>query len=957
MEELYSRQLQVIGKHNMKKILNLNILLIGVDSIGQECAKSLSLMGVGNIYIFDDTRYDKNKHYSRVISNKKNSSRDNLSNISKKLISVLNPNVNVIIINTSEHLYSLLQKKTLDCVVQSNINSYLKIETSCISNNIPYILGINNGLLGYIFVNFHKWQYECVNENKFQEYLKSYSISHNTIHLTIESSNNNHLNQLKLTHKSNKLIVNIIDTSYQNNEIIINIKKTDEIVRFLKYPNVIIEELTQKQFVNHISHKDIIKKKQYKYINSTTSFSNNDEVYDEYIGFIKGKNRLKNSDILFHPLCCIIGGILASEVIKLTGKNKPLSQELLFDYSIFNNNNKYGAKNKKFQDVYELFDKDLIKIIKKQKILMTGCGALGCEISKNLGMLGFCSSKKGLLQITDMDTIELSNLSRQFLFNSNDINKLKSETIKNKLAFYSPHMHIKDYSLKVCDNNENTFNASFWKDNDIFINALDNVEARKYIDRKAVLYKRPLFESGTLGNKANTQVIIPDETATYSEIKDIPSKNIPMCTIRNFPNNINHCIEWSLNVFEKIFTQTFIDYKNFSDNKLEFLDTIQQIDNTVILYERLYNLNILCKCIQNYTEETLINFGLDIYKYYFYTPLVELLQTFPENMKTESGSLFWSGNKIRPALFNTMILNKEYFNYLLKMLNVSFNKQLTITNYNYDKIETLFHNKIKNKLNGRKITVNRKNNKIAISIDKLNIKNVLEKLNMFTNTLEEIKIEPGNYNKDIEEHLNIIAYFTNLRAKIYSINEEETINIKIISGRIMPALATTTSIISGFVIIDILKHLIKKLNYRKVKYTEININISNNIYNIFSAAHPKNTYNNMFHDEYGTNILTVPEHFSTWSSLNINRKLDKITTITSLLYHINKKFKIQPDVLIYKSTIIYNKSNRNPIYNDLEDVYNNLNIDINDILVLNIINFNDSGVPILSPPIYYSLTK
>ena len=110
MEELYSRQLQVIGKHNMKKILNLNILLIGVDSIGQECAKSLSLMGVGNIYIFDDTRYDKNKHYSRVISNKKNSSRDNLSNISKKLISVLNPNVNVIIISKEKpphHIYHI----------------------------------------------------------------------------------------------------------------------------------------------------------------------------------------------------------------------------------------------------------------------------------------------------------------------------------------------------------------------------------------------------------------------------------------------------------------------------------------------------------------------------------------------------------------------------------------------------------------------------------------------------------------------------------------------------------------------------------------------------------------------------------------------------------------------------------------------------------------------------------
>jgi len=50
-----------------------------------------------------------------------------------------------------------------------------------------------------------------------------------------------------------------------------------------------------------------------------------------------------------------------------------------------------------------------------------GAGAIGCEILKNFAMMGFGASPNGRVYVTDMDIIEKSNLNRQFLFRSWDI--------------------------------------------------------------------------------------------------------------------------------------------------------------------------------------------------------------------------------------------------------------------------------------------------------------------------------------------------------------------------------------------------------------------------------------------------------------------------------------------------------------------------------------------------------
>jgi ubiquitin-activating enzyme E1 len=75
---------------------------------------------------------------------------------------------------------------------------------------------------------------------------------------------------------------------------------------------------------------------------------------------------------------------------------------------------------------------------------------------------------------------------------------------------------------------------------DAVVNALDNVTARMYIDCRCVYFQKPLLQSGTLGAKYNTHMVIPHLTENYGASRDPPEKQAPMCFVHSFPHNIDH---------------------------------------------------------------------------------------------------------------------------------------------------------------------------------------------------------------------------------------------------------------------------------------------------------------------------------------------------------------------------------------------------------------------------------
>ena len=52
-----------------------------------------------------------------------------------------------------------------------------------------------------------------------------------------------------------------------------------------------------------------------------------------------------------------------------------------------------------------------------------------------------------------------------------------------------------------------------------------------------------MLESGTLGTKGHSQIVVPGKTEHYGASRDPPEKSIPLCTLKSFPNQIEHTLQ------------------------------------------------------------------------------------------------------------------------------------------------------------------------------------------------------------------------------------------------------------------------------------------------------------------------------------------------------------------------------------------------------------------------------
>ena len=376
------------------------------------------------------------------------------------------------------------------------------------------------------------------------------------------------------------------------------------------------------------------------------------------------------------PMAAFFGGLAAQEVLKaVSGKFHPINQWLYFDSleSLPPNYKRSEALcapiNSRYDGQIAVFGREFQEKIANTNEFLVGAGAIGCEMLKNWAMIGLATGPKGKISVTDMDSIEKSNLNRQFLFRPKDVGSLKSDAAAAAVQAMNPDLkgHIVTLRDRVGQDTEEIFNEDFWSQLDGVTNALDNVDARTYVDRRCVFFRKPLLESGTLGTKGNTQVILPFKTESYSSSQDPPEQSFPMCTLRSFPNKIEHTIAWARELFEGYFIKP-AETVNLYLSQPDYINTtLKQGGNEKATLEMIQDFLVQDKPL---SVEDCIKWARLQFEKQYNNAIQQLLYNFPKDSTSSSGQPFWSGPKRAPDPLKFDPNNEYHWNFVVAGANL-----------------------------------------------------------------------------------------------------------------------------------------------------------------------------------------------------------------------------------------------------------------------------------------------
>ena len=275
-------------------------------------------------------------------------------------------------------------------------------------------------------------------------------------------------------------------------------------------------------------------------------------------------------------LCAFFGGVAAQEAFKVTQCGTPLNQWLFWDAAgVLPEGGDPGApppagaapqppadfepSGTRYDGVTAILGRPLQSRVMSARVFLVGAGALGCEFFKNFALMGVGAGPGGQVTVTDMDHIEVSNLSRQFLFHDKDVRKPKSTTAAAAAREINPALNVVALEARVGPETEEApFNDAFWEGLTIVVTALDNATARFFVDEKCRWHGKPMLDSGTHGLSFQTMPTVPHKTRAYSDGHALQeSKRVEdgteSCTAKLFPFLPGHCILWALFRFKETF--------------------------------------------------------------------------------------------------------------------------------------------------------------------------------------------------------------------------------------------------------------------------------------------------------------------------------------------------------------------------------------------------------------------
>ena len=670
------------------------------------------------------------------------------------------------------------------------------------------------------------------------------------------------------------------------------------------------------------------------------------------------ENIIRWSKCSISPICSFLGGIVSQEIVKITGKYNPISQWLYFDFfeklDKLDLNRIMKNQNSRYDDQVSIFGQNFQEKLSNLNIFMIGAGALGCEFLKIFSLMGIGTKENKYITVTDNDKIELSNLSRQFLFRKNDNGLDKSEISCREAKKINGKTNFRSENLKVSFETENIFNDEFWEKQDLVICAVDNDNARRYIDNQCTFYNKIFLESGTSGTSASSMVIYPHKTTCYDDLEKVINKEIPMCTLKSFPSQIEHCIEFSKIYFSELFEKNIEDLNSLiKDNEVFFKKVENIFTEKKELFMKLEDFQKILILYKNKSINQLIEYSLEKFYTFFNKNIVDLITKIPEYALDEKGEPFWKGSKIMPHPINFDInddLSVKFIIYFIIIINRILKINLNINENEIHSTSLAIYNKI----------ICEK--KIVFPESEQEQKEIIEKLKFdIIKLIQECQLKEKSFNsekfdKDNDDyfHVDFIYTFSNLRARNYNIEECDKEKVRKIAGNIIPAIVSTTACIAGFVAIQIYS-VLQSNEIKTMRNIGLDLGTS-----WFSTGIPEEerTYNSTEKVSKTSNIIEIPKKFSIWDSITISGPLNgkQIVSLFQEEYNLSIEFLNSNNECILD---LIEEENNEEINKTIEELYlEKFKDDLKNKKYLKLMVLGEkNGINIKLPRIKYILNK
>ena len=901
-ESLYSRQLYVLGHEAMRRMQKANVLIIGLRGLGVELAKDVILAGVKSVTLWDNQSVQISDLGSQFFLLESDIGKPRAKSCMSKLAE-LNDYVQVQLLDepldamSDANLTELIKNfQVIALCDPHSLEFELKLNSICHSNGIAFISASTRGLTGKVFCDFgesfvviddngepaitgliggivsegNRWIITSLEESRHGledghvVCLKDVFTKPVSREIRVQSSQ---IFSIPLS-KEDELDMKSVITLRGSFEQV----KQPLVMTFKPLKEAINCPLIVPSDFGKFDHQPVL---HHLYYHPFATAPEHNELQSKLHKASRG---------YIAPLASIIGSIAAQEVLKAcTGKFKPIHQFFYFDAVEAlptEPSSDHSLLGSRYDEQISLFGQAFQSKLSKLKGFVVGSGAIGCELLKIFSLMGI-----GNLVVTDMDNIERSNLNRQFLFRPKDVGQPKSKISAEFIHKHvNPEIKIEARTDRVGPETENIFDDEFFEGLDFVANALDNVSARRYMDRRCVLFEKPLLESGTLGAKGNTQIIIPHLTESYSSSQDPPEHSIPYCTLHSFPNAIEHCIEWAMDLFKGTFTDKIILVNGYLSG-----ENITPASKFATFY--------LLIADNPKSFEDCLTWGRKEFQARFHNAILQLLCDFPPDKVTSSGAPFWSGPKRPPTPIIFDATNPMHFAFVKGI--AMFKAQ----NFNFKPDENLSSdNQISSFLSHlsvpefspreREVTPSEIDECAAppdelssYILDEYEESLLADEISPRTRTqLQAVEFEKDD---DSNGQVDFLTCASNLRALNYGIQPSDRYSVKGIAGKIIPAIATTTALVSGLIALELYKIVSNGGDISKYRNGFINLALP--FFGFTEPVAPPVT-------KYREFVWTLWDRF----------KLDGTKmTLREMLDWFQKEYKLEVSMLSSDSSILY----------------------------------------------------